>query len=83
MIYTIFWKKFSNFGRFLVKDSAETSAEASVDLAEASVSAESLFRAFRSFTRKGQRSLVFNRSSKLKSFKHFSIFVKEKYFLDY
>ena len=50
MIYTIFWKKFSNFGRFLVKDSAETSAEASVDLAEASVSAESHFRSIRSFT---------------------------------
>ena len=35
---------------FLARDSAEASAEASVDLAEASVSAESRFRPIRSFT---------------------------------
>ena len=34
----------------MVRDSAEASAEASVDPAEASVSAESHFRAIRSFT---------------------------------
>ena len=38
------------FEQFMARDSAETSAEASVDLAEASVSAESHFRAIRSFT---------------------------------
>ena len=38
------------FNHFVARDSAEVSAEASVDLAEASVSAESHFRAFRSFT---------------------------------
>ena len=39
------------FTYFLARDSAEASAEASVDLAEASGSAESRFRAIRSFTR--------------------------------
>ena len=34
----------------MARDSAEASAEASVDLTEASVSAESRFRAIRSFT---------------------------------
>ena len=38
------------FAYFMARYSAETSAEDSVDLAEASVSAESRFRAFRSFT---------------------------------
>ena len=39
------------FRCFRVRDSAEASAEASVKVAEASVSAESPFRVFRSFTR--------------------------------
>ena len=39
-----------NFKQFYGRDSAEASAEASVDLAEASVSAESLFTPIRSFT---------------------------------
>ena len=39
-----------NFKQFYGRDSAEASAEASVDLAEASVSAESRFRPIRSFT---------------------------------
>ena len=47
---TIFGEKSAIFTRFLVKDSAEASAEASVKLAEASVSAESHFRPIRSFT---------------------------------
>ena len=38
------------FTQFLARDSAEASAEASVDLAEASVSAESRFTPIRSFT---------------------------------
>ena len=38
------------FTRFLGKDSAEASAEASVKVAEASVLAESHFRPIRSFT---------------------------------
>ena len=47
----IFLRKFwLYFCVFLARDSAEASAEASVDLAEASVSAESRFRAIRSFT---------------------------------
>ena len=49
-----FWafcgEKFAILTRFLVKDSAEASAEASVEVAEASVSAESHFRPIRSFT---------------------------------
>ena len=36
--------------QFISRDSAEASAEASVDLAEASVSAESQFTPIRSFT---------------------------------
>ena len=48
---TILWGNFANvFADFVARDSAEASAEASVDLAEASVSAESQFRPFRSFT---------------------------------
>ena len=43
-------KKNSHFDPFLGKDSAEVSAEASVKMAEASVSAESRFRLIRSFT---------------------------------
>ena len=43
-------KKNSHFDPFLGKDSAEVSAEASVKMAEASVSAESHFRPIRSFT---------------------------------
>ena len=40
------------FTQFVARDSAEASAEASVDLAEASVSAESRFTPIRSFTSK-------------------------------
>ena len=43
-------KKNSHFDPFLGKDSAEVSAEASVKMTEASVSAESHFRPIRSFT---------------------------------
>ena len=39
-------KKLSIFKHFLARDSAEASAEASVDLAEASVSAETNFSRF-------------------------------------
>ena len=53
LVCLIFEKKLPIFLRifnyFVARDSAETSAEASVDLAEASVLAESHFRAFRSF----------------------------------
>ena len=46
-----FWRiKTAYFYVFLARDSAEASAEASVDLTEASVSAESLFTPIRSFT---------------------------------
>ena len=38
------------FTQFVARDSAEASAEASVDLAEASVSAESRITPIRSFT---------------------------------
>ena len=41
---------FRDFCPFFGRDSAETSAEASVKMAEASVSAESRFRPIRSFT---------------------------------
>ena len=51
MVYLVNETPFSKeTADFIVRDSAETSAEASVDLAKASVSAESRFRAFRSFT---------------------------------
>ena len=52
--WQFFGEKFRHFfkisTRFLGRDSAEASAEASVKVAEASVSAESRFRPIRSFT---------------------------------
>ena len=49
-VYAKKLEKCTFFHRFMVKDSAEVSAEASVKVAEASVSAESRLRVFRSFT---------------------------------
>ena len=50
MANQFFGKKTPNLTLFLGKGSAEASAEASVKVAEASVSAESHFRPIRSFT---------------------------------
>ena len=48
---TYIWANFANvLADFVARDSAEASAEASVDLTEASVSAESRFTPIRSFT---------------------------------
>ena len=49
-MYPIFEKICLIFTQFVARDSAEASAESSVDLAEASVSAESCFTPIRSFT---------------------------------
>ena len=49
-MYPIFEKICLICTQFVVRDSAEASAEASVDLAEASVLAESRFTPIRSFT---------------------------------
>ena len=56
--YTFGAPKTPIFGNFGDRDSAEASAEASVDVAEASVSAESQFTPIRSFTSSRFQSTV-------------------------